>query len=96
MSASVAGLVQKFGFKASPPSSAGISSESRKARSAENSEGNAGVLIGAASLYVFVVGSLLWSAPAWMVVLAPLVQAGVAESLYCRFGGDEHRNASAR
>ena len=51
------------------------------------------MLVGAASLYVFVVGSLLWSAPAWMVVLAPLVQVGVAESLYCRFGSDVHRES---
>ena len=81
---------QKFGFKINVPGSAGMSRRSRKAVSDET---KAGLLVGAASLYVFVVGSLLWSAPAWMVVLAPLVQVGVAESLYCRFGNDVHRES---
>ena len=84
---------QKFGFKINVPGSAGMSRRSRKAVSDETKETKAGLLVGAASLYVFVVGSLLWSAPAWMVVLAPLVQVGVAESLYCRFGSDVHRES---
>ena len=91
MSASAEG--QKLGFKVSLPGSAGMSRASRKALSEKTSESKAGLLVGAASLYVFVVGSLLWSAPAWMVVLAPMVQAGVAESLYCRFGSDVHRES---
>ncbi len=93
MSASAEGLGQKLGFNVNPPTVAGISRKSRKARSAKTGEDNSGVLIGAASLYVFLVTSLLWSAPAWMVVLAPFVQAGVAESLHCRFAGD-HRSDS--
>ncbi len=91
MSASTEG--QKIGFKISLPGSAGISRRSRRSVSDATKETKPGMLVGAASLYVFVVGSLLWSAPAWMVVLAPLVQVGVAESLYCRFGSDVHRES---
>ena len=92
MSVSVDGLHQRLALRADPPGSAGVSRESRKAASSESSGSNAGLLVGTASLYVFVVASLLWSAPAWMVVLAPLVQTGVAEGFYCRFGDEEHRD----
>ena len=90
MSASAEDLGQKFGFNVNPPTVAGISKRSPKAKSARTGEVNSGFLIGAGSLYVFLVTSLLWSAPAWMVVLAPFVQAGVAESLHCHFAGN-HR-----
>ena len=89
MSASAEGLVQRFGLKVDTPASAGISSESRKAKPSKAGYENTGFLIGAASLYVFVVTSLLWSAPAWMVVAAPFLQAGVAESLHCHFAGSK-------
>lgn len=77
MSASAVYLVPKFNFQVGPSRSLDVSSESRRAESSEVSLDNAGRLVGAAGLYVFIVTSLLWSLPAWLVVFAPFVQVGV-------------------
>ena len=91
MSASAEGLVHRFDFQADPPGTSSVLGKARKETTEKISIGNAGTLIGAASLYVALTAGLLWSAPAWMVVLGPLVQSGVARSLYCNLGGGEHR-----
>ncbi len=49
----------------------------RRVESSEASVNNAGLLVGSSSLYLVLVAGLLWSAPAWMVILAPFVQVGV-------------------
>ncbi len=75
-------LVPSFRFRVGPLLPPVVSSKSvlRKSRSEESSEArvdNAGLLVGSASLYLFLVAGLLWSAPAWMVIFAPFVQVGV-------------------
>ena len=88
MSASAEHFVRELNFQVGLPGQTDVSTESREAESSDTRLESAGLLAGAASLYVFLVASLLWWAPAWMVILAPFVQVGVGRSLDC-YMGDE-------
>ncbi len=96
MTVSAKYLDPNFNFRAVAPGSAGVPSQVRKTRSSTVHRRGTGRLVGAAGLHVLFVGGLLWSQPAWMLVFAPLVQLGVARSLFSYFGGDEHRQLTTR
>ena len=96
MTVSAKYLDPNFNFRAQAPGSAGVPSQVIKTRSSATHRGETGRLVGAAGLHVLFVGGLLWSQPAWMLVFAPLVQLGVARSLFSYFGGEERRQLTAR
>ncbi len=91
MSVSAEYLVREMNFQVGLPGQTGVSTESREAEASQTRLDNAGLLAGAASFYVFLVASLLWWAPAWMLILAPFVQVGVGRSMYCYLGDEPVR-----
>ena len=70
-------LDPKFNFQVGSPKPTRTRGESRKAEASPIGPDRAGRLVGAAGLYVVFVTGMLWSAPAWVVVIAPFVQMGV-------------------
>ena len=77
MSVLVEFLVSNINFQAGPSTATDVDAESRSEQSSQINLDRAGRLVGAAGLYTVFVTGMLWSAPAWVVVIAPFVQVGV-------------------
>ncbi len=77
MSALADYLVPNINFQAGPSTATDVATEPRSEQSSQVNLDRTGRLVGAAGLYTVFVTGMLWSAPAWVVVIAPFVQMGV-------------------